>query len=147
MRGQKVVLLVTGLAVLLAGAWASLRPGNTENPATRAPQEAAGAPLVQVRVPDLSPTERQGETRFNDRCASCHGVHAAGQDGVAPPLVHRIYEPSHHADMSFLMAVRQGVRAHHWPFGNMPPIPDLAADDVALIVTYVRALQRENGIR
>jgi len=74
-------------------------------------------------------------------------VNAAGQEGIAPPLVHKIYEPSHHADGSFFLAVRQGVRAHHWPFGNMPPIEDLTERDVGRIVAYVRTLQRANGIQ
>jgi hypothetical protein len=48
--------------------------------------------------------------------------------------------------MSFLMAVTQGVRAHHWTFGDMPPQEGLTQGDVRAIVAYVRELQRFNGI-
>ena len=48
-------------------------------------------------------------------------ANAAGQNGVAPPLVHKLYEPGHHSDMAFIMAAKNGVRSHHWRFGNMPP--------------------------
>ena len=88
---------------------------------------------------------RLGKVAFEAKCAVCHGANAVGQDGVAPPLVHKIYEPSHHGDGSFLVAVRNGVRAHHWRFGNMPPVEGLTEGDVKMIVAYVRELQRANG--
>lgn len=111
------------------------------------PEEAGqGAPLVAVTVPELTSTERAGEAAYDAKCASCHGADAAGQDGVAPPLVHRIYEPGHHGDQAFLVAAQLGVRAHHWSFGNMPPVEGVTTEEVGLIVAYVRALQRANGI-
>jgi mono/diheme cytochrome c family protein len=112
------------------------------------PPKQAGAPLVEVIVPkELSAQARIGETYFNAVCASCHGANAAGQDGVAPPLVHRIYEPSHHGDIAFVMAARNGVRSHHWPFGNMPPVKQHLTDaELGAIVEYVRELQRASGI-
>lgn len=36
--------------------------------------------------------------------------------------------------MAFFMAVDNGVRAHHWAFGNMPPVADLTKGDVKAIV-------------
>lgn len=105
-----------------------------------------GAPIVAVTVPELGPTERAGEVAYNAKCASCHGADAAGRDGVAPPLVHRIYEPGHHGDQAFLVAAQLGARAHHWPFGDMPPVEGVTREDVGMIVSYVRALQRANGI-
>lgn len=106
-----------------------------------------GAPLVAVNLPKLSSAAESGKNAFEANCASCHGVNAAGQDGVAPPLVHEIYEPNHHADISFIRAVKNGVRAHHWRFGNMPQIKGVDDEEVAQIVTYVRELQRANGIQ
>jgi hypothetical protein len=38
------------------------------------------------------------------------------------------------------------VRAHHWRFGNMPPVDGVNRAEVEKIVAYVRALQRANGI-
>ena len=90
-------------------------------------------------------TGMAGEALFNQRCAACHGRNAAGS-AVGPPLVHRYYEPGHHSDMSFLLAVRRGVRAHHWRFGNMAPVPGLSDTEVKEVIRYVRALQRAKGI-
>ena len=107
-----------------------------------------GAPIVSVNVPEtLSARAQFGRTVYQANCASCHGRNAAGQDGVAPPLVHVIYERGHHGDESFQRAVARGVRAHHWRFGDMPPVEGLTRRDVAAIVVYVRELQRANGIR
>jgi len=103
--------------------------------------------IVNIKVPDqLSQTALLGESLYNVNCASCHGDNAVGQEGVAPPLVHIIYEPNHHGDESFQRAVAMGVRAHHWRFGNMPAVEGLTRTDVKNIITYVRELQRENGI-
>jgi mono/diheme cytochrome c family protein len=88
-----------------------------------------------------------GEEAFNKNCAVCHGKNGAGSViGTGPPLVHKIYEPSHHGDASFYMAVARGVRAHHWSFGNMPPIKGVTKAEVGDIIKYIRALQREAGI-
>lgn len=107
----------------------------------------SGPALANVMVPSLSAGAREGEALFNRSCATCHGKNAAGQDGVAPPLIHKIYEPNHHGDASFHLAAKNGVRAHHWPFGNMPPVEGVTEDEVGKIVVYVRELQRANGIR
>lgn len=97
-------------------------------------------------IPELSPRAEAGKGLFDASCASCHGANAAGSD-KGPPLIHVIYEPNHHADLSFLMAVRQGVRPHHWEFGPMPPVEGLTDAQIAEIVTYVREVQRANGIQ
>lgn len=108
---------------------------------------AEGDPIVEVAVPAaFSDQEVMGRNAFDGLCAQCHGMNAAGRNGIAPPLVHKIYEPSHHRDEAFWIATQQGVRAHHWRFGNMPAIDDLTRADVKNIVAYIRALQRENGI-
>lgn len=106
-----------------------------------------GAALVEIIIPDdLSDRAKMGKLAFDKSCAVCHGINAVGQDGVAPPLVHIIYEPNHHGDAAFLLATKNGVRAHHWPFGDMPPVPNVPDASIALIVDYVRELQRANGI-
>jgi len=101
---------------------------------------------VAVTVPPLTGAAVKGEQVFTANCARCHGKHAAGSK-YGPPLVHRIYEPSHHGDASFFRAASQGVRAHHWKFGNMPPVPGVSGGDIRDVVAYVRALQAANGIR
>lgn len=101
------------------------------------------ATLAQVTIPE---EHRDGEALFNANCSTCHGQRALGTDR-GPPLVHIIYEPSHHADPAFWIAAERGVRAHHWNFGDMPPVPSVNRDDVAEIVGYIRFLQRQVGIR
>jgi cytochrome c len=106
-----------------------------------------GGLLANVILPEtLSQNAQIGKLGFEAKCAACHGVNAAGQDGVAPPLVHKVYEPSHHGDESFQRAASLGVRAHHWPFGNMPAVEGLTRGDVKMIIAYIRELQRTNGI-
>ena len=106
-----------------------------------------GALIVKIEIPgQLSEIAMLGKQAFDIKCASCHAENAVGQHGVAPPLVHKIYEPNHHGDESFQLAVAMGVRAHHWKFGNMPAIEGLTRADVKPIIAYVRELQRHNGI-
>lgn len=136
--------LLAGGAVIAVAAFAAYQ---LTTPDHQARTGSPGAPLVTVAVPaELSAGATIGKRAFDAKCAACHGENAVGQDGVAPPLVHKIYEPSHHGDMSFMRAVEAGVRAHHWPFGNMPPVEGLTAAEVKSIIAYVRELQRENGI-
>jgi mono/diheme cytochrome c family protein len=86
-----------------------------------------------------------GKILFQRHCAECHGAAATGSD-KGPPLVHRIYAPNHHADFSFFRAIEQGVRSHHWRFGDMAPVPAVQRADAAAIVRHIRDLQRANGI-
>ncbi|MCB1341878.1 MAG: cytochrome c [Pseudooceanicola sp.] len=107
----------------------------------------AGAPLVEVQLPDgLGPEATIGKSVYTAKCAVCHGANAAGQAGTAPPLIHRIYEPSHHGDEAFQRAAALGARAHHWRFGDMPPVKGLTRGDVAMVIAYIREMQRANGI-
>jgi mono/diheme cytochrome c family protein len=87
----------------------------------------------------------RGQELFAANCAVCHGPAADGSP-AGPPLVHEIYEPSHHSDEAFQVAVANGVQPHHWDFGPMPPIGGLDRDDVADITAWVRELQRDAGI-
>ena len=87
----------------------------------------------------------KGEVAFNAYCAKCHGEKGVGTK-EGPPFVDKVYEPNHHGDMSFLLAVKNGVRAHHWRFGNMPKILSVTENEVKEIVEYVRWLQRDTGI-
>lgn len=110
------------------------------------PTKTAGTPMITVNVPNFSKEALAGEGLFKENCAACHGKNAAGNNSAGPPLVHKIYEPSHHGDIAFQFAVKNGVRTHHWKFGNMPPVEGLSEVNVLKIIKYVRALQRENGI-
>ncbi len=100
---------------------------------------------VRVMLPELSAIAAQGQDLFNESCISCHGENASGS-GNGPPLIHKIYRPGHHADGAFFNAALKGVRAHHWKFGNMPPVDGISQPEVVKIVRYLRELQRANGI-
>lgn len=87
----------------------------------------------------------QGRQLYSKNCAGCHGLMMNGTD-QGPPLNHKVYEPGHHGDSAFYRAVKEGTRAHHWKFGDMPPQPQVSPADVAHIIAYVRARQQKSGI-
>ena len=86
-----------------------------------------------------------GSELYSQACATCHGEDLRGTD-QGPPFLNPIYEPGHHADQAFVLAAMAGARAHHWGFGNMPPIEGITQDQVLAIVDYVREQQRAAGI-
>ncbi len=100
---------------------------------------------AQVNVPQFSRIAVEGRDLFNANCSACHGQNASGTDN-GPPLIHDYYKPNHHGDGAFINAALKGVRAHHWRFGNMPPVEGMTKPEVLKIVRYVRELQRANGI-
>lgn len=100
--------------------------------------------MFDVTVPQLSVQAQAGEQAYNNTCIACHGLNAAGTK-AGPPLVHKIYEPSHHGDQAFYRAAANGVQAHHWQFGDMPK-QNVSESDMHNIVAYLRELQRANGI-
>jgi len=119
--------------------------GCSEN-GTNAGESSVPDPRAQIAGETELPAEfKEGEAKFNTFCSSCHGVQGKGT-AQGPPLVHKIYEPNHHADMAFQRAAAQGVKSHHWKFGNMPKIEGVTPDDVTQIIGYIRWLQRQAGI-
>ena len=140
---MKRTLFGIALLAVAAGAFLLMQPPDTQT--TDAP--LAGDAMVAVQIPaSFTEQEQMGQRAFDAACASCHGTNAQGRQDIAPPLVHKIYEPSHHGDASFLRAAQNGVRAHHWRFGDMPPVSGVTRAEVMDIVAYIRALQRVNGI-
>ena len=99
----------------------------------------------EIIIPALTEVAKLGEATFGENCSMCHGANAVGTE-QGPPLVHIIYEPSHHGDEAFQRAAEMGVRGHHWPFENMPPVEGVTRADVTMIIAYIRELQRANGI-
>ena len=105
----------------------------------------SGAEQVSAAGPALSDTARAGEKLFNANCSACHGAGAAGSS-LGPPLMDRVYHPGHHPDFSIRNAVSQGVRQHHWTFGDMAPVAGVSSDEVEKIICYVREMQRAKGL-
>ncbi|HET6954021.1 MAG TPA: cytochrome c, partial [Acidimicrobiales bacterium] len=82
---------------------------------------------------------------YEESCAVCHGSDLRGTER-GPSHLSEVYEPGHHNDESFRAAIAQGSPAHHWDFGDMPPVPGLDAAEVEAIIDYVRAQQEEQGL-
>lgn len=100
---------------------------------------------VDVTVPALSKMGTTGQRAFNETCAKCHGENGAGTM-KGPPLVHSIYNPGHHNDKSIYNAMRNGVRQHHWPYGDMPKQTSVGFMESTAIVKFIREMQEANGI-
>ncbi len=124
------IVLVTASTILFAGC-------------TTTDESAAPQPTVEI---DRGPTVYHGDESFQNRCAVCHGQQADGT-ATGPPLVNRLYEIGHHPNFSFHNAVNKGVIAHHWNFGDMPPIPNVPPEEIDAIICHVRDLQRTEGIQ
>jgi len=95
---------------------------------------------------DFVADAKQGESLFTTNCARCHGSAGKGtQQG--PPLVDKVYRPGHHADITFHWAVKDGVKQHHWKFGDMPPLKNISPETVGHIIAYIRKQQSISGIK
>ncbi len=121
-------------------------PGCSENGSNVQSSPASSSTVLASADTPLPAELTDGETKFNTFCSRCHGPQGQGGTNQGPALVHKIYEPNHHADMAFQRAAAQGVRAHHWKFGNMPKIEGVAPEDVSQVIAYIRWLQRQAGI-
>ena len=128
-----VTFLVGGLYVMIT------KPNSGDGGAS------GPAYMVDVSVPDLTPLAKEGEEIFNNNCAACHGDNAGGSEN-GPSLIYTTYNPGHHADEAFFRAAKNGVRAHHWGFGDMPPVIGITDQEILKIVRYIRDLQFANGI-
>ncbi len=84
----------------------------------------------------------KGKLLYNENCSSCHGMKLGGTDN-GPPLIHAFYKPSHHGDGAFYKAALKGVRAHHWKFGDMPPVKGMTSKMMDRILPYIRFYQQQ----
>lgn len=105
----------------------------------------AGEKAATIAEPKLSGKLMLGKLAFGTHCAACHGKQGDGTE-QGPPFLHRVYHPGHHGDESFFRAAKSGVRAHHWKFGDMAPVPKATDAQLQNIVQYIRALQHANGL-
>jgi len=98
-----------------------------------------------AKQPPMTPALNIGKMNYDVKCASCHGPGGVGTD-KGPTFLHRVYHPGHHADGSFYLAAKRGARAHHWKFGDMPPVEGITDKQIEKIVLYIRAVQKTNGL-
>ncbi|UCH40720.1 MAG: cytochrome c [Gammaproteobacteria bacterium] len=87
----------------------------------------------------------RGQLLYEKYCSSCHGLDLAGSD-EGPPLLHPYYKPSHHGDKSFYRAALQGVKQHHWNFGDMKPVEGMTPKKMDRVVPYVRYYQKQKKL-
>lgn len=87
----------------------------------------------------------KGQLLYEKYCSSCHGAELNGSD-KGPPLIHPFYKPSHHGDKSFYRAALQGVRQHHWEFGDMPAVTGMTPKKIDSLVPYVRYYQQQKKL-
>jgi mono/diheme cytochrome c family protein len=136
---------VAGLAALvLAGAGAAVW-SRISMPGAGSGRAATGE-MVAVAMPELAGPAAVGQKVFASRCAACHGPNAGGIEGSGPPLVHDFYRPGHHADAAFVLAAQNGVRAHHWRFGDIPPVEGISRAEIDAAIAFVRRVQAANGV-
>ncbi|GIR85152.1 MAG: hypothetical protein CM15mP85_17760 [Rhodobacterales bacterium] len=104
MKSINIGILLCLLTVAIASFFVFSK--NTKGTAT---ELKVGEPIESVLVPDqISDLGLLGKNIFELKCQSCHGINAAGRHEIGPPLVHKIYEPSHHSDQSFYRACGVG---------------------------------------
>lgn len=87
----------------------------------------------------------KGQVLYEKNCSSCHGIQLTGTE-KGPPLMHAFYKPSHHGDESFYRAGMKGVKAHHWNFGDMPPVEGMTPGRMKSIISYVRYYQQQKKL-
>jgi mono/diheme cytochrome c family protein len=132
-----VMLIVVGVAAIAVIGIVAMG-GSTET----VDAEAGGN---EFNIPVQDPTlVAEGGVLYQANCASCHGADLRGTD-LGPSHLSVVYQPGHHGDGAFALAAINGVRAHHWRFGDMPPIPALLQEDMDRIIAFVRETQRIEG--
>lgn len=110
----------------------------------KAPRSTRDA--LHLPAPGFVADATRGQQLFQANCAACHGQDGRGTD-KGPPLVHAVYRPGHHDDLAFHLAVNNGVRQHHWSFGNMDAVKSVTPEDAADIIAYMRQQQQLAGIK
>ena len=143
-RLLQVAVLTLGITFLLTACGGGGR-GEEDGYSAVQTQEDHDSGTQSVVAGEHSQAGLAGQKLFAANCIQCHGDSASGTS-MGPPLVHQIYEPGHHANASFVIAVARGVRSHHWDFGNMPAVESLTIDEIYEVICYVRELQLANDI-
>lgn len=122
-------LLVAGSLAVLAGCASG---GSTAAP-DPGPVGSASPNLLEA-----------GSAVYAARCAICHGADLRGTER-GPSQLSEVYKPGHHPDASYRTAIERGAPAHHFDFGDMPPVPGLSPAEVDAVIAYIRAEQVRQG--
>lgn len=106
-----------------------------------APDPEARLKAMHLPNPAYRPDAEKGGPLFVRFCQSCHGVDARGTE-QGPALAEPIYREKRHADLAFHLAVGQGVKSHHWPYGDMPPVQGISPEQTADVIAWIRRQQK-----
>jgi len=128
------VVVVILLLIALGG-------GGSSSSAPRDPMTGKTEFDIPVQDPTLV---AEGEVLYQSSCSVCHGSDLRGT-AIGPSHLSVIYNPDHHGDGSFAAAVVTGVSAHHWNFGDMPPVVGITEADFNRIMAFIRENQRVEG--
>ena len=110
--------------------------------AQTAPASSTAAPSPAATVAALAVPE--GAAVYQQFCAECHGVDLRGTD-KGPSQLSIVYEPNHHGDYAYRVAIREGTREHHWWFGDMPPVEGITDLEIEQVIGFIRAEQQRLG--
>ena len=139
LRSLRTGLIALVCLLLTVGAVAACGGDETDAPSSDSKQPATAQQEVAQE------TAISGQQLFSNNCSRCHGADLRGTN-VGPSLLHEYYEPNHHSNASFVIAVLRGVRQHHWDFGNMPAVEGLDIDEVHAVICFIRETQVEDGL-
>ena len=136
------IVFACGAEVNDAGDSSAAQAAPIETSAAPAPTVTSDAPAPLTTaatfvVPD-------GAAVYQQYCAECHGVDLRGTD-KGPSQLSIIYEPNHHGDYAYRVAIREGTREHHWWYGDMPPVEGITDLEIEKVISYIRAEQERLG--
>ncbi len=114
---------------------------------------AEGSPLVPatatVRVEETSLLMRLGKTVYDAQCASCHGGQGLGMPPQFPPLAANQSIQMESAVNPIRMVLNggypPGTIGNPRPYGMPPFAQSMSDDEVAAVVTYIRAAWGNRG--
>jgi len=135
------VPLISVAVVVVILLFVALVGGESSSSAPRDPMTGKTEFDIPVQDPALV---AEGEVLYQASCSVCHGTNLRGT-AIGPSHLSVIYNPEHHGDGSFAAAVVTGVSAHHWSFGDMPPVAGITEADFNRIMAYIRENQRVEG--
>jgi mono/diheme cytochrome c family protein len=113
----------------------------------------AGSPpaaeVSAIPAPESSLLMNFGQTVYNARCASCHGADGRGMPPDYPPLAGNPSIQMQSAVNPIRMVLNggfpPGTKGNPMPYGMPPFAQNLSDDEVAAVVTYIRAAWGNQG--
>ena len=134
--------IALAIVVMTIACAADADDANDASSVDTAPAITSDAPAPPTTA--AGPAVPDGAAVYQQYCAECHGVDLRGTD-KGPSQLSIIYEPNHHGDYAYRVAIREGTREHHWWFGDMPPVEGITDLEIEKVISYIRAEQERLG--